>query len=279
MPHKEMEDSGYILNPEQLEEMCRLLKQGQLATSGMGGVLSEQRDVESIHDVLDLACGPGEWALHVAQRYPHIYITGIDISPPMIQFANTRAQAERLPARFAVMDATALLAFPDASFDLINSRFIIGFLRQSGWISLLTECYRLLRPGGIMRVTEAEVTLSTSTSVQTWVNWIAEALSRLGKGSRSGGSTIDLKPKLADVGFERINHCTHAIDFSYGQPACETLLENLVQVLALQNFLTPLGIATKEQVVELAKQIHGLERDSEFCGYWVLFTVWGYKPE
>jgi ubiquinone/menaquinone biosynthesis C-methylase UbiE len=47
----------------------------------------------------------------------------------MIDHAQSWASTQSLSnTQFQVMDARGLLAFPDASFDLIHARFLVAFL-------------------------------------------------------------------------------------------------------------------------------------------------------
>jgi len=46
--------------------MARLLLQGRLISQNMGSLLPEGIELEKVHDVLDMACGPGGWAIDVA---------------------------------------------------------------------------------------------------------------------------------------------------------------------------------------------------------------------
>ncbi|HLZ64458.1 MAG TPA: class I SAM-dependent methyltransferase, partial [Ktedonosporobacter sp.] len=143
------ERGSYFIDQENAAEMARLLAQDRLLTQGMGGLLAERPNLVSIQSVLDLACGPGGWALDLAREYPQIEVYGVDISQRMIAYAQALAQSQgRRNAHFFIMDVTQPLDFPDASFDLINVRFMLGFLRASRWPDLFQECQRLLRPGG-----------------------------------------------------------------------------------------------------------------------------------
>src|SRR5207237_9554655 len=117
------------------------------------GLLSERDDIAGIHDILDIACGPGAWVLEVAYSYPHIHVVGGDISRTMINYARTQASVQGLTnADFYVMDVLKRLDFPDNSFDLVTARFLVGFMPQKACPSILQECRRILRPGGVLRV-------------------------------------------------------------------------------------------------------------------------------
>ena len=119
-------------------------------------------------EVLDIGCGPGGWVQRAAQDSPRMHVTGIDLSATMIAYAQARAGVMRLGnAYFRVIDATGPLDFPDASFDLVNALLISGFLLPQQWVPLLAECRRLLRPGGIARLTEGEWGVVTAADLAT----------------------------------------------------------------------------------------------------------------
>src|SRR5215469_13241792 len=75
----------------------------------------------------------------------------------MMGYAREQAKAEGLDARveFKTMDALRILEFPSESFDLVNQRFGVSWLRTWEWTKLLLEYQRVTRPGGIIRITEA----------------------------------------------------------------------------------------------------------------------------
>jgi len=147
----------YLNDPESGGEMARLLDQDRTLTAAMGGLLPERDDIEHMHDVLDVACGPGGWVQELAFSYPHLDVIGIDISKAMIEYAQMQARTRHLQnATFAVMNATLPLDFMDNSFDLVNVRTIAGFMKKWAWPNLIRECVRVLRPGGVLRMTETD---------------------------------------------------------------------------------------------------------------------------
>src|ERR1700680_5073373 len=142
------DENVYFNDPESGAEMARLLSQGRLITRGMGALFSERSDLSGIHRILDVACGPGGWALEVAFTYPEIEVVGGDISRAMINYANTQVRVQGLNnASFQVMDIQKPLNFPNSSFDLVNARFI-NFLPAAAWPGLMHEFGRITRPGG-----------------------------------------------------------------------------------------------------------------------------------
>ncbi len=79
------------------------------------------------------------------------------------------------------MDARRPLAFEDQSFGLVNGRFLASFLDQACWPCLITECKRVLTPGGILRLTECEVGISNCPALQRLNNALYQALRKQGR--------------------------------------------------------------------------------------------------
>lgn len=153
---EEQKENMYIIDSESPAELARLLHQDRLYTKTLG-LFPESLDISTVRSVLDIACGPGGWALDVATRFPSIQVTGIDISVRMIEYAQAQAEAQQVSnTNFAVMNALKPLGFPDSSFDLVNAR-TIGFLPKAAWSGLLRECRRVTRPGGSICLTEGEM--------------------------------------------------------------------------------------------------------------------------
>jgi SAM-dependent methyltransferase len=138
------------------------MKQSQLLTRCMGGVFPELGDeLANMHSILDLACGRGGWVLDAAYAYPTVEVVGIDIDASLVQYARAHARVQGLEnATFQHMDISRPLAFPDHSIDLINARFLFSVLSKNAWTPLVAECLRILRPGGVLRLTEMEKPIS-----------------------------------------------------------------------------------------------------------------------
>ncbi len=93
--------------------------------------------------VLDLGCGAGQLSADLVDRGASV--TGIDVSPAMIELARTRL-GDR--ARFEVGDLDDPLPFEAASFDLVVASLVLHYLED--WASVLGEVRRVLRPAGTM---------------------------------------------------------------------------------------------------------------------------------
>lgn len=55
------------------------------------------------------------------------------------------------------LDATGKFPFPDASFDFIFSEHMIEHVPYSGGLNMLTEAHRVLRKGGVLRISTPDL--------------------------------------------------------------------------------------------------------------------------
>jgi SAM-dependent methyltransferase len=88
--------------------------------------------------ILDLGTGSGAAARFLAQRWPEASVTGVDVSPGMIDEARSRATSDR--ERYVVGDAAAL-PFPEGAFDLVVLLNMIPFF---------DELARVVAPNGTL---------------------------------------------------------------------------------------------------------------------------------
>jgi SAM-dependent methyltransferase len=91
-----------------------------------GHLAIEALEPEPGQQVADIGCGPGLTTIQLAGRVaPDGEVTGVDVSPRMIEAATRRAQALGvLNVRFVVGDPTA---GPVGTFDAVHSRFGVMF--------------------------------------------------------------------------------------------------------------------------------------------------------
>jgi ubiquinone/menaquinone biosynthesis C-methylase UbiE len=101
--------------------------------------------------VLDVCCGPGLVSCAIAPRAGHV--TGIDITPAMIDQANRLQKSNRLDNMDWVVGDVTRLPFPANSFSVVLSRY--AFHHLLGPATVLREMARVCRPGG--RVVLADV--------------------------------------------------------------------------------------------------------------------------
>ena len=275
----------YILNPEDATEMARLMHQDRLVTKYMGGLFPGGPDLSAMHDILDVACGPGGWVLDVAHEYPKAQVVGMDISRKMTSYARAQAQSQGLDnARFLVMNALQPLDFPAKSFDLVNARLMGAFMPRDAWPSVLQECMRIVRPGGIIRLTELDIgCVTTNLACETMDNLVLRATYLEGKSfsptGRSTGLVAMLARLLRHAGCVNVQQRPHLIDFSAGTEAHEACYQNaMVFYQLIKPFLIKMGVTTPQEFDQLYQQVLIEMLSEDFCGMWLLLSAWGQKP-
>lgn len=101
--------------------------------------------------LLEVGSGPGRLAVSLARSAPGLSVTGVDISPGMVERATRRAEEAGFAnrTRFVAGDVGAL-PFTNASFD-----GVVSTLSLHHWPDAargLAEIHRVLRPGGEARI-------------------------------------------------------------------------------------------------------------------------------
>jgi SAM-dependent methyltransferase len=287
MTAKGPDDNTYLFDSESPTELARLINQDALTTRAMGGPFAGLVDEEiaGLRRVLDLACGPGGWVLDVAFAFPDIEVAGIDISRAMVNYANARALSQGLSnASFGIMDITQPLDFTTGSFDLVNVRFVGGVLLRTAWAPFINECTRLLRHGGILRLTEViDWGTSTSPAFEQMAALLNQAAWKLGYGfspdGRTVGTTLMIPHLLRTAGYQHIQSRAYALEQSVDSPTWADSYRNYeVAYSLLQPFLIKAGVITQEEVKRVYEQMLIEMHYEDFCAMWHFMSTWGTKP-
>ncbi len=284
-PLKEHPSTYIVQDRSNPDEIDRLEIQDKMLTLRMGGVLPEQSDPTRFRRVLDVGCGTGGWLMEAAKTYPTIEkLFGADISSKMVAHARTRAEAEDLSGRveFQTMDALRMLEFAPRSFDLVNQRLGISWLRTWEWRKLLLECYRVLRPGGIIRITEGNASGDCNSPALTKLYQIVfEALYRSGRLFKvsSDGVTGELVHLLTQHGYQDVEYRVHDIVYRAGTETGQYYYEDLARLfrVALPFFRKWTHIPNDYE--EIYQQALKEMQQPDFAATWTLVTAWGTRPD
>jgi SAM-dependent methyltransferase len=95
-------------------------------------------------DVLDVACGPGLVACPLAEVARHV--TGIDLTPAMIEQAQERQRSSGLTNLTWLVGDAVPLPFPNATFPVVVTRYSFHHFLDPK--AVLAEMLRVCRPGG-----------------------------------------------------------------------------------------------------------------------------------
>ncbi|MEM7735955.1 MAG: methyltransferase domain-containing protein [Deinococcota bacterium] len=104
-----------------------------------------QQAAQPITAVLELASGQGVNSNYLAERYPDVSFTGIDLTPKHLKvaegFAAKRANLNFVKGNFQDMP------FAEASFDVVFE--VESICYATNMAKAVAEIYRVLRPGGV----------------------------------------------------------------------------------------------------------------------------------
>ncbi len=111
--------------------------------------------------VLDLGCGSGELARHLAAG--GYRVTGCDIAPEMLRRA-AAADVGHAVRWIRLEPCWRTLPFADASLDAVIASSVLEYVADPR--TVLAECARVLRPSGIMVCTVPDMTHPVR-----WLEW------------------------------------------------------------------------------------------------------------
>ncbi len=101
--------------------------------------------------LLDVGVGTGDLFSLLLERNPGGRNVGVDLSGAMLARARRKCERRVPGASFELLEAEAArLPFPDASFDLVVSTFLVELVPYDDYGPTLREWSRVLRPGGRM---------------------------------------------------------------------------------------------------------------------------------
>lgn len=275
----------YVFDSESSLEIARLINQDRMMTQAMGGPLAGITDPATLQNILDLGSGPGGWVLDMAFACPNAEVEGVDISRPLVDYANARARTQQLSnASFGVMDITGQLEFPDASFDLVNARFLSAVLKREVWPLFLKECTRVLRPGGLLRLTEAADPGSTSsTALNQLMDLFTQALWQAGYAFSPDGHSVGmihmLPSFLRELGYQQVRLLPHALEYSTKMEAWADQFHNIeVGGFQMKSLLVKRGLITDGSFDQLYTQVLIDMQQDVFRAVQHSTTVLGRKP-
>ncbi|GHO79382.1 hypothetical protein KSD_71530 [Ktedonobacter sp. SOSP1-85] len=289
-----------LLDPLASAEQARVITQYHMFTSALKEPLPELEKMAfttstSPHLILDLGCGPGgTWACDVAFDDPFCLVFGVSALAPYVRQATTFCQMQaQTRVQFLQMDFARELCCPANFFTLINGRFLRTFLTDAGWPQLLRECFRVLRPGGLLRLTECIAAFSNSPACETLTHYYEQALAARAqtllsqhKESQEGSDLTSILLQhtslfelLHDIGYCAMKEQRIILDFSAGtlyQASMRTNAESFFYQLAPRFYQTT--DLTPARFEDLFEQMRAEMSAPTFKGFWTLSRVHASKP-
>lgn len=205
-------------------------------------------------DVLDVGCGPGTITTDLAELVAPGRVVGIDTSRDVLlkasEFAGARGVENIIFEPADVME----LPYADQSFDVVHAHQVLQHLPEP--VSALREMRRVLRPGGVLAVRDADYgAMAWYPQVPALSAW-QELYHQV---ARSGGGEPDAGRRLL--------HWVQQAGFTDVEPTASTWLfadqerrekwghtwADRLQTSALADHAIELGLADSARLAELAE--------------------------
>ena len=179
------------------------------------------------------------------------------------------------------MDALKGFEFPDNSFDLVNLRFGISFVRTWDWPKLLLEMQRVVRPGGVIRLTECDTCFQSSSQATTQLNDLGtRALYQAGHlfTQDYSGLTSHLAELLTKSWCERVQTKSYTLKFQAGTSEGEDFKRDANHIFQITRpFIQKWG-SVPNNYDALQRQACADMEQPDFIATWPHLTAWGHKP-
>ena len=184
------------------------------------------RVAPSPRQILDLATGTADFALAAARRFPDARVTGVDLTPAMLDVGRCKAAAAGLAARVALEEGDACaLACADGSVDAVTCAF--GFRNFPDRAAALREAARVLAPGGHLLVLELFRPRFRLLAAAT-AAWMACVARLFARGAREDYAYLraSVETTCSAAAFERlaVDAGFAAVQRIFYLPACSCLL-------------------------------------------------------
>jgi SAM-dependent methyltransferase len=154
--------------------------------------------------ILEIGTTVGHSLLPIAAAYPEAEVVAVDVGAPVLRYALARAKSLGIAnLRVIQADATDLRIFADASFDWVQSTMFLHELSGPAMRAIFAECFRLLRPGGIMlHVEQPQYAAEMPLFEQAMRDWDAFYNNEPFWSTMHG---LDLDGLVVEAGFAREN--------------------------------------------------------------------------
>lgn len=273
------------LPTKQEGSLPRLFNVDLPALKQTGKPLPEQDDTSTVHRLLDIASGTGEWAINAAQVSPHLQVVGIEHDTQHIENTRKAAQTRKVNnITFIAMDPFGPLNFPEDSFDLVNARFLMGLLPAAAWLHVLREFTRVARSGGVIRLTETDLPITSGPAFEKLNALISQVYSHTKRSFSPEGRLLSVTPVLKrllqDAGCQSVQQKIFVTNFSAGMQTHTEVCQDIARTYQLVlPFLINIGVTTQQEGEQLYQQMLSEMQENDFCGTALYLTVWGTKPE
>lgn len=266
-------------------EATNLQYQHRLFLREMGTLIPATIPLIEINTVLDVACGPGSWAIDLAKANPDMLITGVDKQPEMIEIARKNALTLRIAnVDFEIGDMWKHLPFADSRFDFVHVQMEREIVSLQEMPYVLQELFRVLRPGGWLNLVDFGPGPVSSPSLDILISLINKALVQAGRGlypDRLTFSIAVLYPRfLSQAGCVDVSYTLHPVDLGgWNNPAGRAyIITTFTDNNRTVPILVKMGVTTQAEIENLLQKIRQEIQQIDFCGGGMIISAIGRKP-
>ncbi|MDY6781356.1 MAG: class I SAM-dependent methyltransferase [Cyanobacteriota bacterium] len=221
------------------EEQQRLLDQAKYWKDKL---ILRNLDLSADRYLLEIGCGVGAVLGEIGQAFPGISLAGIDIQEEQVKYTISYLNKLNLENVDVRVGDAAYLPWKDGTFDAIFAIWVLEHL--SNQEAVLQETYRVLKPGGFIRLNETDYKTLLIWPSSSDYDYLQDAFCQL--FYYSGGHPHigrRLEPLLSSNGFCDIQ--VNPIGFYYS--ACSNECQDLREfVNYVSSFIEP----TIQQMVQ-----------------------------
>lgn len=286
-----------VIDPQPGEKPYRLIEHMQIALPAlerqerarlelMGGPFPERmNDFRGFSRILDVACGAGSWAIEVARTHPDLEVVGLAFQRGLLAHARKRARAAGLRnVRFVLIanQNQPHLPFSDEEFDLINAQYLYSWLHTDEWPDFMRDCWRAIRPGGYLRMTEPERGQSTSLAFTRLADLMLQALQAVGQrfspDERHIGAATRLGHLYRAAGWQDTTRHAYLTDYAKADDLPDKPFAHVQRSLqTLKPILLRAGLAGEEELNALLQTVRAEMDYADFAAHRYLITFCGRK--
>ncbi|KAJ7626852.1 S-adenosyl-L-methionine-dependent methyltransferase [Roridomyces roridus] len=146
----------------------------------------------NLHNILDLGCGSGAWAIQAANEFPVAQIAAVDLSPLPV-----RPLPENL--HFALADISQPMPFEPRTFDVVHSRLVMCHILTVSQVKdaskVISEAAQLIRPGGLLLIEDVDMKSLAETGGPS----SSRCVSKMIELWRENGADFEVARKLQEI--------------------------------------------------------------------------------
>lgn len=151
--------------------------------------------------ILDMGCTVGNSTLPLCDYFPEARIDAIDVGAALLRYAHARAESMHKVVHFSQQNAEQT-HFEDDTFDLVVSSVMFHETSRRALPRILSECARILKPGGVVAHLEVPVRYDQMELIDQVIrDWQSYHNHEPFWG---GVCATDVEAALVDAGFQQV---------------------------------------------------------------------------